>query len=326
VTWPEVWYGESPSAKLACLALRPASWLYALGWNAYRAIYDLGIKRGEQPFRPILVVGNLTVGGSGKTPVVVHIVRLLSEMGYKVAIGCSGYGGERAQGATIAPEGRLDPVQWGDEPTLLRTLLPTYPLIVGRARVEAARLMASFVADEDRWVLVMDDGFQHLPLRPTASILIDPTSSNHACLPSGPYREPRSHLRRADLVIGEGGEFTAVSTITGFQDLAQLGQDQTVDLPAAEADVVCAIGRPQGFVQSLAQHGVAVRRLLTYPDHDRLDRVPWGELRGPVLVTAKDAVKLVNVPRQDVFVARHTVSIEPSETFRRRLEELVSAE
>lgn len=325
MTWPEVWYGESLSAKLACLALRPASWLYAFGWNSYRALYDLGVKRGDQPFRPILVVGNLTVGGSGKTPVVVHIVRMLSEMGYQVAIGCSGYGGVRSQGASVAPHGSLDPAEWGDEPALLRALLPAQPLIVGRARVEAARLMASKVATGDRWVLVMDDGFQHLPLRPTASIVIDPPSRNHACLPSGPYREPRSHLRRADVVIGEGGAFEAVSQITGFQLLSMFGQDGTVELPARDVDVVCAIGRPQGLTKSLEERGITVRRLLAYPDHDRLDHVPWGDLEGPIIVTAKDAVKLNGIPRQDVFVAMHAVSIEPAAAFRKRLEELVSA-
>lgn len=326
MTWPEVWYGESLSAKVACLAMRPASWLYALGWNAYRAIYDVGIKRGEQPFAPILVVGNLTVGGSGKTPIVVHIVRLLSEMGFQVAIGCSGYGGARSQGACVAPQGILDPAEWGDEPALLRMLLPAHPLIVGRARVEAARLMAKTVADGGRWVLVMDDGFQHLPLRPTASILIDPPSRNHACLPSGPYREPRSHLRRADLVIGEGGSFKALSQLSGFELLVDFGRKHAVELPTGEVNVVCAIGRPQEFVKNLVEYGLSVRRLLAYPDHDLLMDVPWGDLDGPIVVTAKDAVKLSGVTRQDVYVAGHAVSIEPAAAFHTRLEELVSAE
>src|SRR5687768_508249 len=95
----EVWYGQSLGARLARAALTPVSWLYAGGWLAYRSAYDLGLKRPTEPHRAVICVGNLLVGGSGKTPVTLHIAEVLRDMGRQIVISASGYGGPRAEAA-----------------------------------------------------------------------------------------------------------------------------------------------------------------------------------------------------------------------------------
>jgi tetraacyldisaccharide 4'-kinase len=196
---------------------------------------------------------------------------------------------------------------------MLRWFLPNVPLVVGRDRVAAARL--AFEASPES-VLVMDDGFQHLPLRHDLGLVLDPARpKNGHCLPAGPYREPRFERKRADLVIGAGSRFEVarrplsfVSGVTG----------EKVALEAA--DVLCALGRPQGFVADLERVGVRLgeRRLL--PDHDPLTAGTLLEgLSSPwVVVTAKDWVKLRSRGDLDlsrIVVALQQVTVEPAAEF-----------
>ena len=101
----ELWESPAPSARLARAALTPLSWLYALGWQAYLLTYRLGLKKAQAPHHPILCVGNLQAGGSGKSPLVRHLVDVLRSMGREVVVSCSGYGAPRAEAASLAPEG-----------------------------------------------------------------------------------------------------------------------------------------------------------------------------------------------------------------------------
>ena len=98
----EVWHGASGFGRIARFVLTPLSWLYAAGWECYVALYRWGIKRAKRPHRPVVCVGNLVVGGSGKTPLTLHVADLLRSMGRPVVIGCSGYGSSAAVGAAIA--------------------------------------------------------------------------------------------------------------------------------------------------------------------------------------------------------------------------------
>ncbi len=319
--WPKIWYGDSSWLRTL---LTPASWLYAGGWQIYRAAYDLGIKRASRPYPLIVCVGNLTVGGSGKTPVTLHIASVLQELGYEVAVSMSGYGAPHAEAAMFAPPGPLSAAEWGDEPALARTLHPSLDLIVGRRRVLAAQLMHERFTD-GKAVFLMDDGFQHLPLAKTVSIVLDPPTGNTRCLPAGPYREPRSNLRRATLVIGGGtSKFRVESHIAGWVDL----NGKAVS-PPVEAHLLCAIGRPQQFVEAVRATGIRVLEVRTLPDHDPLTAGNlFASLPGPVVVTSKDAVKLRERPDADhlpVFVARHEVVIEPAPEFRAFLKESLNS-
>ncbi len=309
----ELWQSDRASARIARGALLPLSALYAFGWEAYLAVYRLGLKRAAEPHAPVVCVGNLVSGGSGKSPVTLHLAALLREMGREVVISASGYGGPRAEAATLAPEGPLSAREWGDEPAMIRWLLPEVPLVVGRRRVLAAELVHEH---HPQAVMLMDDGFQHLPLKKHLSIVLDPERpKNPWCLPAGPYREGRWNRRRADLVLP--GQFRVEA-----EPLHLIRPDGASAERPVRMSALCALGQPEGFFRAL---GDAEPRV-ALPDHDPLDA---GNLLGrlpadrPVVVTAKDWVKLRERPdvgEREFLIARHSVRIEPADEFRAWLE------
>lgn len=315
MSWEEIWYGDEPAAKGLRYGLWPLSLLYAAGWTAYRSLYDFGLKKAAHPYRPVLCVGNLTVGGSGKTPTILFLVDELRALGVEVVVSCSGYGSPASEAASWAPEGVLSASDWGDEAALLREARPDLLLIVGRRRVRAAELMHE--AQPTRTVMLMDDGFQHLPLAKDAAILLDPASSNRFCLPAGPYREPLGNLKRGDVVVGPLGKFRAESRISGFRKIDGTEFRESFDEPVT---AFCAIGRPQQFFEALRDHGVPVIEARTRPDHDSLSESGlFNGLPQPIIVTAKDAVKLrlrSDLIDLSIWVAEHRMSIEPLDEFR----------
>jgi tetraacyldisaccharide 4'-kinase len=300
----DVWYPKSLAASLVRTALIPASWLYSLGWTGYRSLYQFSIKKSAHPHFPIVCIGNLVVGGLGKTPLTMAVAKLLRQAGYKVVIGCSGYGSPRAEAATVAPDGELDPAEWGDEPTMIRWLMPDVPIIVGRRRVLAAELAAKHFGDH---VLLMDDGMQHLPLRKDIVIALDEEHpKNCFCLPAGPYREPRRYLHAADLVIPS--TIKAVPSKTKFVNW----DGQASEVKAAH--LLCAIGVPEQFERSIRSLGVDVLSTTFLGDHDPLTAgTLWENFPGDgsIVVTAKDYVKLRK--RGDVPVARVHIALRETE-------------
>jgi tetraacyldisaccharide 4'-kinase len=323
----EIWFGKSFGARLARLALLPLSGLYWVGWQTYLALYKIGFKKAKEPHKPVIVVGNLTAGGSGKTPVTLEVARALRAMGKEVVIGCSGYGSPHAEHCAFAPEGPLNPEEWGDEPAMIRWFLPDLPLIVGRARVDAAILAHE---RHPGAVLLMDDGFQHLPLKKHLAILIEPSDpQNSFCLPAGPYREPRSNHSRADLVLSEKPTAGAQSEFHIVRSPLLYESPEGERQRPPKATALCAIGRPERFFAEIRQT-VDLVEPVALPDHDPLARsdlftsLPQGL---PVIVTAKDWVKLRRRPdvgSREFVIARQVVSVEPSGSFRdwlrRRLE------
>ncbi len=322
----ELWESTAPGARLARTALTPLSWLYAGGWQTYLLAYRLGIKKAQEPHRPVLCVGNLQAGGSGKSPLVRHLVDVLRDMGREVVVSCSGYGAPRAEAATLAPAGELDAAEWGDEPAMLRALVPDLPLVVGRRRVLAATLVHEAHPNA---VMLMDDGFQHLPLQKNLSLVLDPINPpNRLCLPAGPYREPRSNRKRADQILP--GRFHVKEEGPWLESSERTTNHEprtTTDWPTAFA-VLCALGQPARFLASLP-HPPTTTKLL--PDHNPLTA---GNLFDgmdpalPVVVTAKDWVKLrarTDLAARRILVARHAVRVEPAAEFRAWLAERLDA-
>ncbi len=299
------------------IILSPLSLLYYIGWEAYEATYALGLKKPFQPKIPVIVIGNLTVGGMGKTPTTVHVAQTLRDMGHKVVISASGYGAPRAQAASVAPDGPLQAKEWGDEPALFRWLLPDVPLIVGRRRVLAAQLAHEHFPDH---IMLMDDGFQHKPLRKHVSILLDPSHvRNPFVLPGGPYREPRSHRSRADILLPD--DFDISSAGTYLMDATA----QRLDVSPQEIQVLTAIAKPYRFVESLTQMGHKLIKARHLGDHNPLTA---GNLFDgfrsdlPVMVTAKDWVKLRDLKTHDgfqIYIGHYDVTIEPQSEFRATL-------
>lgn len=313
-----MWEGKGLGLRLIRLALTPLSWLYAGGWEAYASMYRLGIKNAACPHSPVVCIGNLLAGGSGKSPLCLYVAAVLCDLGREVVLSCSGYGAPHSESASLAPEGTLIASEWGDEVAMVRWLMPELPLIVGRNRVEAARICEQ---EMPHAIMLMDDGFQHLPLKKHVTILLDPPNSNKACLPAGPYREPRKNRSRADLVVPNG--LRATFRVTGFC----WPNGDAITIPAnPRVNVLCALGNPARFIADLQGVGLLPDIKLILPDHDPLtggNLLTCFNQEQPLVVTAKDWVKLRGRPgldRFEIWIARQEAKIEPEAEFREWLE------
>ncbi len=298
-----LWYSDRWSFRLARLLLLPASLLYELGSILFRKVYDWGWKTAAQPHPRAVCIGNLTVGGNGKTPVTIAVAQLLRDRGYSVIIGASGYGSDHESDAQFAPDdAHLDAKVWGDEGAVIREHLPGVPLVVGRNRVQAAQL--AYARDPDS-ILVMDDGFQHLRLRTRVQLLIPSPSKNYRSLPAGPYRESPSAVRYSSLSFGAK---------------YQIRYDRSPSEPfPARFHLLTAIANPERFVGTVGElsgsQPVTTRCLA---DHDPLNAgnlLRDYEDGATVVVTEKDWVKLRVHPdagRLRWVVVRQTATIEPA--------------
>ncbi|MBS1718795.1 MAG: tetraacyldisaccharide 4'-kinase [Armatimonadetes bacterium] len=302
----EAWRKDS----FAGYALLPASWLYSLGWLAYRSIYQLGLKKPKSPHKPVVCVGNWRVGGTGKTPFTVFLVQQLVSLGRPAVISCSGYGSPRSEASSVAPQGPLDPREWGDEAALLRSLLPQVPLIVGRRRVLAGQLCHEQFPNH---VLVMDDGLQHLPLFKHVKIALDPPTDNHRSLPAGPYREPYKFRQSVDLAL-PGGGFEVLRQVTGIRIQGKL--EPVAAIKGKQANLLCALGSPEGFIQTCQTLGIEIAETHLMPDHHALQpgTLPAWKHTLPTLVTAKDAVKL-SAYEGELWVVEESARVEPLDQF-----------
>jgi tetraacyldisaccharide 4'-kinase len=300
VPWRRIAYPQTQADWIASAALLPFSWLYGLGWRSYEAVYRFGFKRRREFDLPIVGVGNLTAGGSGKTPVVIELVRLALERGLSPAVSLSGYGSPSASGTIVLNKGDcVVAAIHGDEPAEFRRAHPNVPLILGRDRVAAAQ------AAHDFECLILDDGFQHLRLARNADIVIwDDDLPNKRLLPAGPMREPMSGLDRASAVAtpnrAPSSYAGTVLTFTReYQEVRDVATDERFPLDwlrGRQIDALCAIARPEPFFEVLEQCGAIVRRRTALGDHDALGSVRATDF--PTVVTEKDAVKLSAEPGQ----------------------------
>lgn len=243
---------------------------------------------------PLVSVGNITVGGSGKTPFVLWLAAGLAERGFSPVILCRGDGGRLAAPKRVEAGDAADRV--GDEARLLADA-GVAPVIAGRDRVRAAAL-ARGMGD----VLVLDDGFQYRGLDRCCDVLLVPASGvgNGHLLPAGPLREPLASLARADVLVRTGdGEARPLNHARQWrwrnvpQGLAQVAGPASPKPGRVLA--ACAIARPERFCASLAAVGIEVAARCFFADHHRYRARDVRRLlahRLPVVVTAKDAVKL----------------------------------
>ncbi len=289
-----------------------------------RFLYGAGILRSRSLPRPVVSVGNLTVGGAGKTPHVQFLAGWLFGLGVRVAILSRGYG-RKTRGVLWASRGKdggalsgredVDADRVGDEPALLARTLPGVPVLVGESRYAAGRECLRAI-DIDAFLL--DDGFQHLSLRRDADILLlDAIGGlgNRRPLPFGPLREPPDHARFADALVvsrcetPENGR-TAVGTIpfpperpvafTRIVPRALVDRNGVESpLPSGNREVVAFSGIAQNgrFEHALRESGFLVNRFFGFRDHHRyrpadLERIRAAAGGLPVLTTEKDMVRL----------------------------------
>jgi tetraacyldisaccharide 4'-kinase len=298
---PVFWRKRSWHAVLTL----PAATLFRSLAALRRGLYRHGILHREQLPVPVIVVGNIAVGGSGKTPAVLWLVEALRKDGRHPGIVLRGHGGRVT--ATDAPHlvvADSDPDFYGDEPVMLARQAGC-PVAVGRDRPAAARALLARHPECD--VIVSDDGLQHYRLARTVEIaVVDETVLGNCWpLPSGPLREPLARLAGVDLILAHGELSPSLRVQTGtvpvasmrlagerFRSLAR--PDEWCDAGAfagKKVHALAGIGQPQRFFDQLAKMGLDVIPH-PFPDHYRyraadLDFAP-GEIK---LMTSKDAVK-----------------------------------
>ncbi len=273
-------------------------WPFSLLWQwtmaLRQSLYRRGIFSTTHFPVPIIVVGNLTVGGNGKTPVIMALVELLREMGFKPGIVSRGYGAALKKGAYLVTA-TSNATLVGDEPLLLARRL-NCPLAIGAKRVEAVNML---LAHHDCDVVLSDDGLQHLAMgRAMELILVDGQRQfgNGFCLPAGPLRESVKRLSTTPWIIYHSADpayeqrfflqphcFRSVTKPELTRSLSSFA-DQTVD-------VVAAIGYPQRFLDALQTLGIKVKAK-TFRDHHAYDEAELSTYKNKTLImTEKDAVK-----------------------------------
>lgn len=292
MSWEALWYGP-PTPRT--WALRPLSWLYGLGARAWHGLFDLGLRRPVRiPGVEVVSVGNLVVGGAGKTPVVILLAQEALARGRRVAVLSRGYG-RRAAGLASFDASALPPVEEvGDEPRLIARRCPGVTVWVGADRVEAARRAAAAGAE----VLILDDGFQHRRLARDVDVLLDGGEGNGLLLPAGPLREPPSARSRATQVWRR--DIDVRFEVTGVRSPA--GEVLPVStLKGARVVLLLGVARPARVAESVRALGADVVEVLAHADHHRFtaaegqQAVDAAAKAGALLVTTeKDAERLAD--------------------------------
>lgn len=285
-----IWYGQAPVP----LVLRALAGVYALALVFRRRLYQWGLKRTDHLPVPVLVVGNITVGGTGKTPLTAWLATELVRRGWRPGIVSRGYGG--SERATVVLPLDADPGRFGDEPVFLMRAA-NCPVAIGRRRADAARLLLARSACD---VILCDDGLQHWSLGRDIEVLVvdgDRRFGNGLLLPAGPLREPTSRAARADFVVVNGTPASpeelpmhvAANRLVAINDLTHALPIESFRGRAVHA--VAGIGHPERFFRMLSGLGLEVVAH-AFPDHHRYRREDFRFDRPlPIVMTEKDAVK-----------------------------------
>lgn len=295
---PEFWNGNGRAAKLAIAALSPLGWAYAATIN-YKA-------NNRTPYRSrakVVCVGNLSVGGTGKTPIVIAIARALLERQVRVRILTRGYGG-RARGPAVVHPQADAAAEVGDEALLLSAAAP---VIVAQHRAEGAKLAEQKGVD----VIVMDDGHQNFTLAKDISLVVvdaEQGFGNGRVLPAGPLREPvKSGLARADAIVlvGDGEIELPPMQIPVLR--ARLVPVDVLRLEGKRVVAFAGIGRPAKFFDTLRRLGAELIETHAFADHHAYTPSDMGRLRhrahtanAALITTEKDYVRLPPVQRLEV--------------------------
>ena len=292
------WYARHPTPL--AIALAPLATLFAAAVATRRALYRSGVLAATRVRAPVVVVGNLAAGGSGKTPLAIALADALAQRGWRPGFVSRGYG-RRARDVRLVHPGD-DPDDVGDEPLLLAAT--GRGVAVGGDRVAAARLLLDSDAACD--LVIADDGLQHYALArdvEIAAIDADRGLGNGWMLPAGPLREPASRLRDVDAIVRlvprEAWRATgdARETLMAHEPLRwrNLAEPQRTEDPATfrppRAWAIAGTAHPQRFFDLVASLGIAARTQ-AFHDHHRFVRADLAlPDAGAILMTAKDAVK-----------------------------------
>lgn len=305
------WYSDRPVVWL----LIPVSWLFRLVVAARRLAYRTGILRTRRLPIPVIVVGNITVGGSGKTPLVAWLANLLREHGYQPGLVSRGYGGKAAHWPQQV-RSDSDPVTVGDEAVLLASRTRC-PMAVGPDRAGAAKALLEHRRCD---VIVSDDGLQHYALgRDIEIAVVDGVRrlGNGHMLPAGPLREPKRRLRRVDFVVATGGGGHGEYGMKLRPALPRRvgGDDEAVSWQAfagRTVHAVAGIGHPSRFFAALRKQGLDIVEH-PFPDHHGFSRedLRFAKSDEAILMTEKDAVKCRHFENANLWYVPVVAELDP---------------
>jgi tetraacyldisaccharide 4'-kinase len=320
-----------PSLQLVPKVLWPLSLPYGLAASIRLLLYRHGWLKQEKLTARVISVGNITAGGTGKTPLVIYLAGKLKERNRKTAILTRGYKRESRQMVELTWESRTG-IRWqdvGDEPYLLAKRLPDVPVMVGKNRFLCGKHAVEKFGSE---ILLLDDGFQHLKLfRDLDVVVIDSTNpfGNGRLLPAGILREPVSSLKRADLFVLTKTDQTSdkdelihmlesanprapvvqsVYQPVGMTELFDGSLTDTEDLRSGKAFLFSGIGNPLSFEKTVKQLNVKILTHRIFPDHfrykekDSEELMVQAEASGAdfIITTEKDSVRIPLVKRPGI--------------------------
>jgi len=292
--WDSIWYSNHPLGFF----LAPLGWLFCGGVKIRQLAYQQGFLKSHKVAVPVIIVGNLTVGGTGKTPLVIWLGNYLKQQGFHPGIISRGYKG-RAKHWPQMVHPDSDPRIVGDEPILLARH-SSCPVAVAPQRLKAAHYLLTQHACD---LIISDDGLQHYALQRDLEILVVDDIrryGNRRCLPAGPLREPLSRLQEIDFIVTKGAslhqEFSMQYDIKPLQQIINASVSQPLSaLRGHHLHAIAGIGHPDRFFNRLRDHGLKVRSH-EFPDHHsyRQEDIYFGD-NLPVLMTEKDAIKCQSI-------------------------------
>ena len=329
--------GIIPSLLIGLLT--PLSYIYAVLLKTRGWLYDCGLLKQKQLPCGVISVGNIVAGGTGKTPVVIWIAKYLQNAGFQVGVLLRGYGREDRHSTLVVSDGKgvlTSLTESGDEASMIARKLPDVPVVVGSDRY-AAGLEVIRIWGHTEGVLILDDGFQRRQLARDLDILtIDSTQpfGTGKLLPAGTLREPKTALKRTDVLLLTRTDLAAESiNFERFRQgkpilqtchqptrLYQLstGEECALDLLEGQRILaVCGLGNPDAFAGTLHQLGPEAVELLAFPDHHRYSLADLNNIvagahdvgANIVVTTEKDSQKL------EAFVATTEFSLPESVHF-----------
>lgn len=295
----KAWY--QPSVNPLLWLLLPFNLMFAILSYARRRLYKYGIKASYQIDCPVIVVGNISVGGNGKTPLVIALANYLKQQGFNPGVLSRGYGGKSTTYPHVVTQDAIAK-QVGDEPAMMKRRL-SCPLVIDPDRVRGANHLVDTCNVN---VIICDDGLQHYRLQREIEIAVVDGArrlGNQQLLPMGPLREGPNRLSSVDYVVVNGDQAGPDEILMGLVpgQLVNIKHPSRTSgahqLQAASISAVAGIGNPQRFFDTLKRQGISVTSQLAFPDHHQFD--PSDIPEHTVIMTEKDAIKCCEFASDD---------------------------
>lgn len=334
----QVWERKGARGKFLWALLLPLSLLYGIGVQLRNLFFRLGWLKSARLPRPVISIGNLTVGGTGKTPTCLWLARELQERGWRVGILSRGYRRQERKALILRPqEGGLgavkddDVLKSGDEPLMMARLYGQNVGICKNRSEAAAELLRATEID----VFILDDGFQHRWLKRDVDLLLLGAETSGWLLPAGPFREPRQNLRRSNLILVTAarsawndlmpkdlaaGSYNAslrAVSLVGFNS-QRLKEYPLSWLYRSKVLTVSGVADPSGLYRLIHEYDGEIVNTLEFPDHHFYTTNDWqeinrvGRLVDLIVTTEKDILKLQRFPfsKDKLMALRVAMTVE----------------